>query len=190
MARIETIAPEHASGELAQVYTDIERTRGKIAEVHKIQSLHPASLRDHMSLYMSVMFSRSPLSRAEREMMAVVVSAGNRCAYCVRHHGEALNRFWKDWSRIESLADRKSGAPGLSARERALCRYARAVADDPGGRPTGQAQEDLRAAGLDDRAILDATLVASYFSFVNRVVLALGVELEEQPGGYDYDEQG
>lgn len=119
--------------------------------------------------------------------MAVVVSAGNRCAYCVRHHGEALNRFWKDWSRIEDIATNQVQAAGMSDRERALCRYAREVTLNPAGKPASEAVEDLRAKGLDDRAILDATLVVSYFSFVNRVVLALGVELEEQPGGYQYD---
>lgn len=39
--------------------------------------------------------------------------------------------------------------------------------------------EALRAAGCDDRAIVDANQVASYFNYVNRVVDGLGVELEE-----------
>lgn len=38
--------------------------------------------------------------------------------------------------------------------------------------------EALRRAGLDDRAILDLTLIVAYFNFVNRVVSGLGVELE------------
>lgn len=187
MARIQTIDPTDADGELAEIYGKLSKSRGKIAEVHKIQSLHPQSIRDHMQLYMTVMFARSPLSRTEREMMAVVVSAGNGCAYCVRHHGEALNHFWKDWSRIEELAARQAAATGLSERERALCIYAQAVAQDPGGTGPESAMKDLRALRLDDRAILDATLVASYFSFVNRMVLALGVDLEEQAGGYKYE---
>jgi len=186
MARIETIGPSKATGELAKVYEELGKSRGKIAEVHKIQSLHPQSIRDHMKLYMTVMFARSPLSRAEREMMAVVVSAGNGCAYCIRHHGEALNHFWKDWSRIEELAARQAAATGLSERERALCVYAQAVAQDPAGAGTESALKDLRGLGLKDRAILDATLVVSYFSSVNRMVLALGVDLEQHAGGYKY----
>ena len=39
---------------------------------------------------------------------------------------------------------------------------------------------------LSDRAILDASLVVGYFNFVNRMVLALGVKLEKEPGGYNY----
>lgn len=47
--------------------------------------------------------------------------------------------------------------------------------------------ENLRQGGFDDRAILDATLVVAYFNFVNRIVLALEVQIEEKAGeGYKY----
>ena len=43
-------------------------------------------------------------------------------------------------------------------------------------------------AGLVERAILDAALVIAYFNFVNRLVLGLGVQLEQDKGeGYKYD---
>jgi len=46
---------------------------------------------------------------------------------------------------------------------------------------------NLRETGLDDRAILVVTLVVAYFNFVNRIVMALGVQLEEGQGeGYKY----
>jgi alkylhydroperoxidase family enzyme len=38
--------------------------------------------------------------------------------------------------------------------------------------------ERLRAAGLDDRAIHDATQVVGYFNYINRVADALGIEPE------------
>ena len=41
--------------------------------------------------------------------------------------------------------------------------------------------ESLRAHGLDDRAVLDLTLVIAYFAFVNRIADGLGVDVE--PGG-------
>lgn len=51
-----------------------------------------------------------------------------------------------------------------------------------------RAQEELKEAGLDDRAILDAALVVGYFNFVNRIVLSLGVYLEQDEGqGYKYE---
>jgi alkylhydroperoxidase family enzyme len=46
-----------------------------------IHSLNPASLGAHVDLYKVCMFGPSGLSRAQREMVAVVVSAANRCHY-------------------------------------------------------------------------------------------------------------
>ena len=48
--------------------------------------------------------------------------------------------------------------------------------------------DNLRSAGLDDRMILDATLIISYFNFVNRMILGLGVNVDEkETEGYNYD---
>ncbi len=44
-------------------------------------SLNPAALRAHLGLYRTIMFGESPLTRAEREAMAVAVSAVNDCHY-------------------------------------------------------------------------------------------------------------
>jgi len=82
---------------------EIIEKRGKIAEVHKIQSLRPESIVKHMYLYLEIIFSKSELSRAEREMMAVVVSVNNDCEYCQLHHGEALNHYWKEKEKISLL---------------------------------------------------------------------------------------
>ncbi|MDF1568744.1 MAG: peroxidase-related enzyme [Spirochaetaceae bacterium] len=187
MARIRVINEDEADGELGEIYRELTSSRGRLAEVHKIHSLNPKSLRDHMALYMTAMFSRSPLSRAEREMMAVVVSATNKCRYCVAHHGEALNHFWKNRSRVDSLAQDGYSSAVLTGRESALCRYAQLVTEEPSSPLVDNVLEECRLNGLDDRAILDATLVVSYFNFVNRMVLALGVEAEENVGGYRYD---
>jgi alkylhydroperoxidase family enzyme len=44
-------------------------------------ALNPEALRTHLALYRTVMFGDSPLSRAEREAIAVAVSAANDCHY-------------------------------------------------------------------------------------------------------------
>lgn len=186
MPRIDVIQPEDADGRLKEIYDEIQRSRGKIAEVHKIQSLNPETITNHMDLYLNVMFGKSPLKRYQREMMAVVVSKANECSYCQRHHMEALEHFWKSADRTEQLrADYRDIE--LSGEDRALCDYAWALSVDPGAAERRDPTMVLRAQGLSDRAILDATLVVSYFNFVNRMVLGLGVELEEDPGGYEYE---
>lgn len=96
MSRIKSIAPEEAEGKLKEVYDELISKRGQVLEVMKIQSLHPASMHSHLQRYMDVMFHLSGLSRAQKEMIAVVVSVTNGCSYCQVHHGAALNNFWKD----------------------------------------------------------------------------------------------
>jgi uncharacterized peroxidase-related enzyme len=159
--------------------------RGKLADVHKIQSLNPDSITAHMDLYMTVMFGSSPLSRARREMMAVVVSSVNRCSYCVRHHGAALNYYWKDETKIKALGLDYT-ALELNDQDKSLCVYANQLTCNPDKNMDDQ-MHLFRKHGLDDRAILDATLVIAYFNFVNRVILGLGVEIEADGGkGYSY----
>jgi uncharacterized peroxidase-related enzyme len=43
-----------------------------------------------------------------------------------------------------------------------------------------QDHEELRAVGFDDRGILQITLIASWFNYINRVADALGVGREEK----------
>ena len=47
----------------------------------RIQSKSPGGLRAHFDLYSTLMLARSPLSRQQREMIAVAVSAANECRY-------------------------------------------------------------------------------------------------------------
>ncbi len=78
MAWIRIVQPEEARGRLREIY---ERFRGPVDNILKIHSLNPPSLEHHYRLYAHLMRGRSRLSRAEREMIAVVVSRANDCHY-------------------------------------------------------------------------------------------------------------
>lgn len=187
MPYIKVINHPEAEGELKEIYDHLVETRGKLAEVHKIQSLNPRSIMNHMDLYMTIMFGKSPLKRYQREMIAVVVSAANDCEYCQIHHGAALNHFWKNKEKVNALwTDYQS--VDLDNADRLLCEYAHVLSKTPGAVTEAAYLIPLKEAGLEDRAILDAALVIAYFNFVNRLVLGLGVQLEEDKGeGYKYD---
>lgn len=186
MPFIEVIEPMKATGRLNEIYNNLEESRGKLAMVHKIQSLNPESITAHMDLYMQVMFGKSPLKRAQREMMAVVVSVVNRCEYCQLHHAEALNHYWKDEEKVNQLRKDYSKVE-LSEMDSKLCKLAETLTQAPYDLDEQQDLQPLKDLGLSDRAILDATLVISYFNFVNRMVLGLGVETnEEEVKGYKY----
>lgn len=51
------------------------------AHILASHSLNPAAMRAHIALYRTIMFGESPLSRVEREALAVTVSAANGCHY-------------------------------------------------------------------------------------------------------------
>ena len=187
MSKIQIIQPEEATGRLKEIYDDLVSSRGKIAEVHKIQSLRPESIVKHMDLYMEIMFTKSELSRAEREMIAVVVSASNKCNYCQIHHAEALKHYWKNDEKVNQLRE-DYRLVDLTEKELALCTYADHLTINPGGEMEGVSIEALKEIGVSDNGVLDATLVISYFNFVNRIVLSLGVNIETESGasGYKY----
>lgn len=81
MAWIGTVPPDDADDALQEVYQEIGGTSGEVANVLRLQSLDPPALQAHYRLYRTLVFGPSPLSRAEREAIAVVVSATNGCHY-------------------------------------------------------------------------------------------------------------
>ena len=178
MSWIREIEIENAQGELKAVYDQLLESRGKIANILKVHSLNPGSMRTHLEMYMQLMFGRSRLSRAERETIAVAVSAANDCAYCVNHHAEALARFEKDPARLEQLGADYSNVGDLSQRHRAILDYATRLTRTPAEVSENDLTR-LREAGLSDEEILDAALVTAYFNFVNRIALGLGVTFSE-----------
>ncbi|MEE9297017.1 MAG: carboxymuconolactone decarboxylase family protein [Phycisphaerae bacterium] len=81
MAWIRTIDQESAEGLLASVYKAAVARAGRVFNILKIQSLNPPVLQSSMAQYLSIMYKPSPLSRAQRELIATVVSRANNCHY-------------------------------------------------------------------------------------------------------------
>ena len=183
MSWIDEIEISEADGRLAEIYQELVEKRGKVSNILKVHSLRPEAMSGHLDLYMTLMFGRSGLSRAEREAIGVVVSAENDCAYCVNHHTEALRRFIKDEETLSMLMT-ADGLETLEPRLSNIVRHAEKLTSAPEAMTESDLGE-LRAVGLSDRDILDLTLIAAYFNFVNRLVLGLGVEYsDEEIAGY------
>lgn len=81
MAWIEMIPEESATGILADLYKKYKEPWGGVDNIIKIHSLNPKSMKGHYDLYAHLMRGRSELTRIQREMIAVVVSAENDCHY-------------------------------------------------------------------------------------------------------------
>jgi len=82
MPWIRTVPPEEATGLLRQIYEAALRRTGRVFNVVRLQSLRPKVLDASMQLYLQLMHAPDgALTRAQREMIAVVVSATNGCHY-------------------------------------------------------------------------------------------------------------
>ena len=131
------------------------------------------------------MFKKSPLKRVTKEIIAVAVSAANNCQYCQKHHADAVNHQWKDDAKVEQLKKDYTQLDSSDV-ERKLCDYANHLTTIPGLLKESDFIQPLRDLGLSDKAILDANMVISYFNFVNRMILGLGVQEEGTTRGYKY----
>ena len=81
MAWITVVDEEAAEGELREIYQAQGEKAGTLANILKVHSLVPRTLSTHMAFYEAVMHAPGELTRAQREMIAVVVSGLNRCHY-------------------------------------------------------------------------------------------------------------
>lgn len=81
MAFVPTIPPDEASGLLRKLYDRAIRRTGKVFQILRVQSARPRVLQSSTQLYLDVMYGESSLSRAQREMIATVVSTANDCFY-------------------------------------------------------------------------------------------------------------
>lgn len=81
MAWIRTPGDEDADGPLRAIYEAARARAGRVYNILRLQGLNPPVLRATIELYRAILFGPSPLSRALRELLAVRVSAANRCEY-------------------------------------------------------------------------------------------------------------
>ncbi len=81
MAWIKVVDVAEAEGALREVYQEVARWRGRIANIYKAHSVSPEAMRAHRVLYRRLMFGPSELTRREREVLALAVSTANACHY-------------------------------------------------------------------------------------------------------------
>ena len=82
MAFIRTVDEEEATGSLAKQYKAATSRAGSVAQIIKLHSLDPTSLRASMQLYQATTTrADSALTRIQREFIATVVSRANQCFY-------------------------------------------------------------------------------------------------------------
>lgn len=81
MAWIATIPENQAQGLLAEIFATAARRAGRVFNILRIQSQNAEALQASIQMYLALLHGPSPLTRAQREMLAVVVSSANECHY-------------------------------------------------------------------------------------------------------------
>lgn len=160
-------------------YFDIcEEKIGFLPNVLQAYSFDEAKLRAFIAMYNDLMLERSPLTKLEREMIAVVVSAANHCYYCLVAHGQAVREMSGDPTLGEMLVMNYRVAK-ISKRQRAMLDFAHCLTTTPAD-VGDEARRQLRQAGWSDRAIWDIAAITGFFNMTNRLATATDMAPNEQ----------
>ncbi|MDW3646866.1 MAG: peroxidase-related enzyme [Bacteroidia bacterium] len=181
MSWIEEIPYEEAKGALKKLYDRVKGPNNNIDNVLSVHSLRPHSMLGHMTLYKNVLHnSNNSLPKWYLEALGVYTSYLNRCDYCVAHHYIGMKRLIDDDQRsleIMQAVKKDQMDIAFSAKDLAGIQYARMLT-----LAHYDIKEDhikaLRQAGFSDGEILEINQVVSYFNYVNRMVVGLGVNTE------------
>ena len=164
--------------DLRKYFAICDEKLGFLPNVLAVYSFDQTKLRAFIAMYNDLMLGDSKLSLLEREMIAVVVSAANRCYYCLTAHGHALREMSGDPSLGETLAMNYRVAK-VSKKQRAMLDYAHRLTVAPA--ETGETERKaLRRAGFKDREIWDIVAVTAFFNMTNRVAAATDMMPNEQ----------
>ncbi|MEQ2005331.1 MAG: peroxidase-related enzyme [Limisphaerales bacterium] len=133
----------------------------------------PATARPLLEYHEALLRGPSPLSVAERELIAAYVSGLNACGYCAGAHTATAAAFGVESSLLDALRLDVDSSP-VAPRLKPLLRYVAKLTRTP-ARLTEADAAAVFAAGWDDRALHDAVSVCGLFNLMNRLVEGLGI---------------
>jgi uncharacterized peroxidase-related enzyme len=172
LARLHVPDEEDVPEEVKELWAGPLERLGFVPNVLRVFALRPRHLLAWWAYYDELLRGDSGLTKAQREMIAVVVSVTNRCHYCIVSHSAALRKLTKDPDFVDRLATGHKYAD-LDQRDRAMLDFAVKLTE-ASDRCTEEDVEALRDAGWNDEEIMDIAQVAAMFNFTNRLASGLG----------------
>lgn len=146
------------------IFRKIREERGGVAKIHSSFEAFPEGVSAHFYFYEQIILANNlPLSRAEREFLAVKTSEANECPYCIGHHRAAYENF--------------TSSPINPVRENALRTLAETLSKTMW--KANPQKKNFLDAGFTEAEWQHAVMVVAYFNFANRCAHAMGLELEE-----------
>jgi uncharacterized peroxidase-related enzyme len=148
------------------------------AVLRDVFAAFPHTSRPLLDYHQTLLRGPSPLTVAERELIAAYVSGLNACGYCHGVHTATAQAFGVDEGLVGALLDDVDGAP-VDERMKPVLAYVGKLTRTP-SRMTPADAEAVYAAGWDERALHDAVSVCALFNFMNRLVDGLGIQAGER----------
>jgi uncharacterized peroxidase-related enzyme len=167
-------SPDEADlpAEIIELWRPSLEKLGFVPNVLRFYALRPDRLLAWNAHYEEAMRGESALTKAEREMIAVVVSVTNDCAYCIAAHSAALRKLTKDPMLADQIAADHSQAD-IPERMKTALDHAVKLTRTP-ATMTEADVDKLRSAGWQDEDVMDITEVTALFNFSNRMASGLG----------------
>lgn len=138
---------------------------------------YPETSRPLLEYHQALLRGPSPLSVAERELIAAYVSGLNACRYCHGVHTATAQAFGIPEGTLAALLD-DVGTAAVAERMKPLLRYVGKLTLTPSKITPGDAEAVL-AAGWPEQALHDAVAVCGLFNLMNRLVEGLGITAEQ-----------
>jgi uncharacterized peroxidase-related enzyme len=156
---------------MAAYFVKCDEKIGFVPNVLQAYAFDNAKLEAFAAIYNDLMLAPSGLSKLEREMIAVAVSAENRCFYCLVAHGAAVRQLSGD-PVLGELFVTNYRAAELSPRHRAMVDFAVKLTRESYAIEESD-RDGLRKAGFSDRDVWDIAAVASFYNMSNRMASAV-----------------
>lgn len=136
----------------------------------------PDHIRPLLLYHDALLRGESPLSIAERELIAAYVSGLNACNFCFGAHKMMARAFGVDEAMIDALIEDVDAAP-VDEKLKPILKYVAKLQDLPPRLRDADAQA-VYEAGWPEQALFDAVQVAALFNLMNRIIEGTGVSFD------------
>jgi uncharacterized peroxidase-related enzyme len=156
----------------------VQEKAGFIPNVFLALAHRPEEFRAFFAMHDALMEKDSGLSKADREMIVVAVSADNDCQYCVVAHGAVLRIRAKNPLIADQVAVNYRKAD-ITACQRAMIDFALKVSNDAKSIDDSDFAA-LRAHDLSDDVIWDIAGITAFFGLSNRMASFMGLRPNDE----------
>lgn len=176
MSIIATPEPGEATGDVAEIYAEDEKSLGYVPSHTRVMAVNPEAYRAWEGLITSI---ARPMDKRRYELITLAAAGALRSQACRLAHGKKSLNYIAEDELIRIARDYHDA--GLSEAEVAMMEFAEKLSTDSASMTDADGQR-LREVGYSDREIVDIALAAAARNYYSRALHALGVEVDLPPG--------